>query len=351
MIPFNYMISSNQMGRGRISKVYKIKKINPPHNILIAKIYDQSRINQYENEKNILSQISDLNDYLIRINNEEVILEHIDDFGVNPRILAFDYLAHGKLIDYMEQFPNLNALKENHVKLLCYKLLLGLKKCQEKNISHNKIEIKNIMFDKEFNPVIIHFSEASINTNKNFNKDFYGLGIVLAKLITSGRFKTISFDNKTNKYYIRINNANLNPMQKIYFEEMEFWKYLDLLYRIKISEKFINFFDILMKAKKALNINDLLNHEWFLEMEDNLNKLEIEFRKTIKIIYDTILDSQKIVRYPIDISKILHIKNQKKELSIISELIDNKKQEKDEGINLSNFNQKKEKKLENKKYS
>lgn len=343
MIPFNYMICSNQIGRGRISKVYKIKKINPPHNILIAKIYDQSRINQYENEKKIVSQISDLNDYLIRINNEEVLLEHINDFGVNPRILAFDYLDHGKLIDYMEQFPNLNALKENHVKLLCYKLLLGLKKCQEKNILHNKIEIKNIMFDKEFNPVIIHFSEASINTNKNFNKDFYDLGKVLAKLITSGRFKTISFDNKTNKYYIRINNAYIYPMQKIYFEEMEFWKNLELLYRIKVSEKFINFFDILIKAEKALNINDLLNHEWFLEMEDNLNKLEIEFRKFIKVIYDTILDSQKIVRYQIDISKILHLKNQKKELVITNEFIDNKKQEKDEDINLSNFNQKKEK--------
>ena len=351
MIPFNYMICSSQMGRGRISRVYKIKEINPPHKLLIAKIYDQSRINQYEKEKNIVSQISDLNNYLIRINNEEVILEHIDEFGANPRILAFDYLAHGKLTDYMEEFPNLNALKENHVKLLCYKLLLGLKKCQEKNISHNKIEIRNIMFDKEFNPVIIHFSEASINTNKNFNKDFYGLGIVLAKLITSGRFKTINFDNKSNKYYIRFNYANSNPMQKKYFEEMDFWKYLDLLYKIKVSENFINFFDILIKAKNALNINDLLNHEWFLEMEYKLNELEIEFRKAIKIIYDTILDSQKIVRYPIDISKILHIKNQKKELSIISELIDNKKQEKDEGLNLSNFNQKMEKKLENKKYS
>ena len=120
------------MGRGTIGKVFKIRGIDPPHNTLIAKIYDQSKINEYEKEKNILLQLSNLNESLIKLNNREVILEHSDDYEINSKVLVFDYLAHGKLTDYIYSIPILNILKENHVKLICYKLLLGLKKMPRK---------------------------------------------------------------------------------------------------------------------------------------------------------------------------------------------------------------------------
>jgi serine/threonine protein kinase len=96
--------------------------------------------------------------------------------------------------------PNINHIKEIYVKLLCYKLLKGLQKCHENNICHNKIDIKNIMFDNDFNPIIIHFSEASLINNKNFNKDFIGLGIVLAKLMTSGKFISYKYDKNKKRF-------------------------------------------------------------------------------------------------------------------------------------------------------
>ena len=65
----------------------------------------------------------------------------------------------------------------------------GLQKCHEKNILHNRIDLKNIMLDSEFNPVIIHFSESNLINDNNFQKDFEGLGLTLAKLMTSGKLK------------------------------------------------------------------------------------------------------------------------------------------------------------------
>ena len=164
MFPFNYIICSNQMGNGNFGKVFKIKEINPPHTILICKIYDYSKFKEYENEKKILNLITQgkdfINNYIVKISNVEVFLENSDDFNVDSNKLVFNYLNHGQLCDYLYIVPNINQIKESHIKLLCYKILQGIKIFHEKNISHNKIDIKNIMFDNDFNPIIIHFSEA-----------------------------------------------------------------------------------------------------------------------------------------------------------------------------------------------
>ena len=186
MFPFNYIICSNELGNGRISKVYKIQEVEPPHTVLIAKIYDISKRNEYEKEKNILMKLSEQNDnneirndYIIKLKNIDVILEHSNLVNNDSKYLIFDYLIHGNLSEYLYIIPIINQFKEDHIKLLCYKLLQSLKKCFEQKISHNKLDINNIMLDNEFNPILIHFSEATINElNNNFNKDLYDLGII-----------------------------------------------------------------------------------------------------------------------------------------------------------------------------
>ena len=97
--------------------------------------------------------------------------------------------------------------------------MLGLKKCHEKNISHNKLDLKNIMLDDDFNSIMIHFSEASIITNNNFNKDFLMLELILTKLVTSGKFNTIIYDKKIKKYFIK---SNINAKKKKLFRRISF---------------------------------------------------------------------------------------------------------------------------------
>ena len=205
MLPINYIICSNQMNSGINDKVFKIVEISQPNKLFIIKIFEEMKRKEYEEEKSILSLLKDSsnnpqNNYLIKLKDIEVRLEYSDNYRMNSNLLVFDYLHHGTMCDYLYMMPNINHIKEIYVKLLCYKLLKGLQKCHENNICHNKIDIKNIMFDNDFNPIIIHFSEASLINNKNFNKDFIGLGIVLAKLMTSGKFISYKYDKNKKRF-------------------------------------------------------------------------------------------------------------------------------------------------------
>ena len=160
MQPQNYEICSNPLGNGKNCEVYKIKEKNHPHSILIAKIYENSRRKYYEKEKRILLKISnsndvEINDYLIHIKNINARLEISKQFKADSTLLTFDFLMHGNIQDYISLKSFGKPISEIYIKLLCYKLLLGLKKIHNNNISHNKIDIRNLMFDDNFNPIII----------------------------------------------------------------------------------------------------------------------------------------------------------------------------------------------------
>lgn len=317
MNPFNYIICSNQIGGGNNGKLFKIKEINHPYTELIAKIYEQAKTQEYEKERNILSKFSDnnmtINDYLIKIKNINVILEHSENYPLNSNLLIFDYLIHGNLCNYVYALPNLNPIKEKYVKILCLKILKGLKKCHEKYISHNKIDLNNIMFDYDFNPIIIHFSESTINTgNNNYNKDFFALGKLLAELITCGKFKSIVLNKKLNKYYIKTNNPKL-PSKKNLIDETTFWKQIEMIYKMKISDEFKKFLNILMKSKNIINIDELFNNKWIKDIDNNIEEIEEiekDLKKEFKKIYDEII-TQKQDNNSFNIKTMINDQNEK----------------------------------------
>ena len=312
MLPINYIICSNQMNSGINDKVFKIIEINRPNKIFIIKIFEEKKRKEYEEEKSILSLIKDnsnnpQNDYLIKLKDIDIRLEYSDNYSMNSNLLVFDYLHHGTICDYLYMMPNLNHIKEIYVKLLGYKLLKGLKKCQEQNICHNKIDIKNIMFDNDFNPIIIHFSEASLINNKNFNKDFIGLGIVLAKLITSGQFISYKYD-KSRKRFVFIHKQG-GPNKKGFLEESQFWKIIESNNNIKISKEFKQFFDILVKSKKVLNIDDLLNNDFFKDIINKQKEIETKLKEEFEANYNEILKSKEQDTQELDIYSVLNLGN------------------------------------------
>ena len=312
MFPINYIICSNQMNSGINDKVFKIVEISPPNKLFIIKIFEESKKEEYENEKSILSLIKDnsnnlQNDYLIKLKDVDVRLEHNHNFRMNSNLLVFDYLEHGTLCDYLYMMPNINLIKEIYVKLLCYKLLKGLKKCHENNICHNKIDIKNIMFDNDFNPIIIHFGEASLIYNNKFNKDFIGLGIVLAKLITSGQFTSYKYD-KNKKRFVFIYKLG-GPNKKGILEESQFWKIFESNNNIKVSKEFKQFFDILVKSKNALNIDDLLKNEWLKDIINNQKEIEHKLKEEFEANYNEIIKSKRQDTQVLDIYSILNLEN------------------------------------------
>ena len=236
----NYRIISDQIGSGIIGKVHQIQLVQQPYTILIAKIFEEKGEEQYNNEKNILSIILNLNiynnNYIIKLKNIYIILDFINYFPYNSKYILFDYLQYGNLSKYLSNINQLSDIPEQFTKLICYKLLKGLQILHNNNISHNKIDINNIMFDNNFNPIIIHFSEAFINHDNNYKNDFRGIGKIIAKMMTSGKYMYLKF-NKIKKYFEIIDCAK----RKI--RETDFWN----IFKEKIGKEFTNFFDKLLK--------------------------------------------------------------------------------------------------------
>ena len=292
-----YEICSNPLGNGTKSQVYKIKEKNHPHSVLIAKIYEKRRRKFYEREKKILLKISgsndvEINDYLIHIKNANANLEPSNQFQADSALLTFDFLIHGNVLDYISLKTLGKPISETYTKFLCYKLLLGLKKIHQNNISHNKIDIRNVMFDNNFNPIIIHFGDAIISDNHQ--NDFFGLGMILASLLSSKNIISYKFNKKLNKYFFRFYSTN-NHFHESSCEEAVFWRILESNKNISISKNFLNFFHILVSPDKISNIDDLLNNEWLNDVKLNQNEIEINFREEFKNNYILISQSKKLI--------------------------------------------------------
>jgi serine/threonine protein kinase len=297
MHPQNYEICSNPLGNGKNCEVYKIKEKNHPHSILIAKIYENSRRKYYEKEKRILLKISnsndvEINDYLIHIKNINARLEISKQFKADSTLLTFDFLMHGNIQDYISLKSFGKPISEIYIKLLCYKLILGLKKIHNNNISHNKIDIRNLMFDDNFNPIIIHFGNAIISDNHQ--NDFFGLGLILVGLISSKKIISYKFNKKQNNYIFRFYSTN-NYFHESSCEESVFWKILESNKNVIISKEFIDFFHLLVIPDKVLNIDELFNNIWLKDIKIYHKEIEQNFREEFKNNYFFLSQSQKLV--------------------------------------------------------
>lgn len=307
-----YTIISNQIGSGNIGKVYQIRGNQPPYPILIAKIFDQKGNEIYKKEKDILTLLSNstepFNECIIKIKKFNISLDFTSYFPYNSKYLIFDYLEHGNLskyIDYMDLYPEIS---EKFIKLLSFKLLKALEIIHKNNISHNKIDINNIMFDNNFNPIIIHFSEACV-ANNNFRKDFEELGKIIAKLMTAGRFVNFKY-NKIKKYYEITDN-----MKKKY-NDKKFWNYFNSKNKINqiVSNEFIDFFNLLVKTKKV-DFEEIFNNRWLKEIKykDNYyieteNQLKKDFEERYKNLLN-LLNMEETGTPEMDVNSILNLQN------------------------------------------
>ena len=218
----NYKIDDVPLGKNKHSYVYIIQGLFSQKEFIV-KIYDNSRIIYYNNETNILRLLHQRYankkevDFFLMFNNMQYnpnmfpIPKEI--FGFNNQFLFYDYLPNLSLFDYISQVGK--KINENHAKFLCYKLLESIEKLHAINICHNKLDISNIMFDNDFNLKIIHFSEAKIiNNEKNkyvMNKDLFGLGQILAKIVTFGNLVLLLIIKikKFMKFFITLKQLKL----------------------------------------------------------------------------------------------------------------------------------------------
>ena len=159
----NYKIRDIQLGKDKHCKIYYIIENNTKEE-LIVKIYENSRHIYFNNESNILRKLN--NNFPTQENNFFVMYKNIqyhqNMFKIpkevkqsNLKFLFYDYLPKLNLIDYV--FHNNKKIEEIHSKFLCYKLLIAIDKLHNIDISHNNIDVSNIIFDDNFDLKIIHF--------------------------------------------------------------------------------------------------------------------------------------------------------------------------------------------------
>ena len=173
------------------------------------------------------------------------------------------------------------------------------------------------MFDDNYNPKIIHFSEANITKNtSDINKDIFGVGQILAKILTLGKFSSINYDKNKKVYLIYYKNQG----KKTFIEESKFWMMIKSIYNIYVPEKFIEFFHIIIKAKKLkeiININELLKTEWLIDLNNEIQKYEDNFKKDFQELYKTIIEDYiKTNQINIDINNILD-ENKEESISLL----------------------------------
>ena len=206
-----------------------------------------------------------------------------------------------------------DGFDEIYAKILFKKILEGIQFCHKNNICHLDIKTENILFDSDFNPIIIDFGlsteskDSSIKINggrgtlpylapemisgkkllilNGVKADIYSLGILLFNLIT-GKYCFIFANYADNLYkYIIEKNYEL------------FWTAVKSNKTNKIlSDEFKKLY-VKMVAKnpnERPSIEDILNTEWMKELgkldEDKYKIIENDLREEFLSLRQNIED-------------------------------------------------------------
>ena len=261
-----FVITSENLCNCPFCNLHIITNMNQPNEKLIAKIYQAFQLDYFNNENQICQILTNQNnENIIRlINNNNIQLIGLEEFGNNAHVLIFDFLNHGKLFQYLEN--QISNFTEDMVKYIGYKLIRAIQTMHINNIAHTKLTLDNIMMNQSFDPIIIHFREARLGPNNNsyFFEDLKEYAKILAKLITNGKFINIEVEkNSIGKIgYIVIDYAGrkytLKEFSKKFFKPDN------------VSMEFRNFFKLLISTQN-LNFDVLLNHPWFQGININGN--------------------------------------------------------------------------------
>ena len=293
-------------------KVYILKTFIDDNNKARNKITLINEINMLEDlkkgEKNPIQFIP----YLYDKNND-----------VNERLYyTIDYFSKGNLLDYIQ---NSDKFSERHAKILFKKIVEGIKFCHKKNICHLDIKPANIIFDNEFEPIIIDFGlSKKIKDDKNeilqymgktgtiqyecpemweigkytgVEADIFSLGVLLFNLIST----KCGFGKATNNdpYYSLIINRN-------YIQYFDIFKNI---INVELSENFKDLYTkmIAYEPKNRPIIEEILAHPWFDEIK-NLGKEEEkkEIEVKLKEIYDKIKKFNETIKYEDNIKEYAH---------------------------------------------
>ena len=222
---------------------------------------------------------------------------------------VIDYFSHGNLLDYIE---NSNGFLERHAKMIFKKIVERIQFCHNKNICHLDIKPANIVFDNEFEPIIIDFGlSLKINDDKIYEGKRGTEQYECPEMWEKGKFTGVEADifslgallfNLIAPSFGFLKAKKDDPFYSLIIEdkEKEYWnKILPLINNIELSENFKNLYTkmIAYEPKNRPTIEEILAHPWFDEIK-NLSKEveEKEIAEKLEEIYNKIKECNPSIK-------------------------------------------------------
>ena len=281
-----------------------IEELNKnPQNENIPTLYDFDKYN-YEI----------IGDEKLQVNNNNILDEEskkeVNKNKARP-YYVMDFYSRGNLFYYLRRMEF--GLYEKHAKVIFKKIVLAIKFCHDRNISHLDIKPLNIVFDKKFEPKLIDygFAEKYLNSKlepiifkgrkgtenyispemwtkkgyKGVEADIFSLGAVLFNLVT-GKSGFLSSKRSDTGYKLIIN-------KKDNYEE--YWEFIKSITKVNFSEEFKNLYIkmVAYNPEDRPTIEQILESPWLQEINNLSDQEKITLDNEIRAEFEEIYQDLK----------------------------------------------------------
>ena len=261
--------------------------------IYVAKVLKRDNYKILSNEINILKYLKKCdNPYIINIiesGEGEIIIKELKP--QTRRYCILEYASNGCVFDYIHQKQS--GLGELKGKLIFSKIMTGIKICHENEIFNGDLKLENILFTEDFTPKICDFGFASKKSNKSYiyfgtpayyppeikerKKEFDGLKADIFCLSISLMILVAGFGGYL---YFKI-------FYRLYKDKFrnKFWDLIEQKLNGKtLSPEFKNLFEQMCRYKvdKRFTAKEVLEHQWFKEINEMDDKQIIKLENDIK---------------------------------------------------------------------
>ena len=251
-------------------RLVAIKSINK------SKLISERHKAKIQLETSIMKSLSSSN-YIVKIYETYQTQKHI--------CIVMEYICAGDLLSYIRKRSKLN---ENIAKFIFKQIILSLQYIHNKNIVHRDIKLDNILIDLNNKIKICDFGVSKkINVNdimydqcgtpayiapeilknkgyEGFSVDIWSCGVVLYAMLSG----TVPFKgNDLNELHNLIMKGKFNIINDISNDAKHLIKSL-----------------LEVDPKKRININNILNHPWLINVDVNNNKNYNLFTNAEKVL-------------------------------------------------------------------
>ncbi len=251
-------------------RLVAIKSINK------SKLTSERHKAKIQLETSIMKSLSSSN-YIVKIYETYQTQKHI--------CIVMEYICAGDLLSYIRKRSKLN---ENIAKFIFKQIILSLQFIHNKNIVHRDIKLDNILIDLNNKIKICDFGVSKkINVNdimydqcgtpayiapeilknkgyEGFSVDIWSCGVVLYAMLSG----TVPFKgNDLNELHNLIMKGKFNTINDISNDAKHLIKSL-----------------LEVDPKKRININNILNHPWLINVDVNNNKNYNLFTNAEKVL-------------------------------------------------------------------